>query len=107
MQAGADAFRINMSHGRPGRKAKLVEAIRALEKELRPADDDPVRPAGAEAAGRQVRGRLGRCSKTGQTFVLDRDKKPGDADRVELPHPELFEAVRTGDRLLIDDGKVG
>ena len=35
MLCGADAFRINMSHGDQKSKAKLVEAIRALEKELR------------------------------------------------------------------------
>ena len=35
MLAGADAFRINMSHGDQKQKAKLVDAIRALEKEFR------------------------------------------------------------------------
>src|SRR3954470_18343313 len=34
MLAGADAFRINMSHGDQRSKAKLVNAIRALEKEF-------------------------------------------------------------------------
>src|SRR5947208_10382114 len=34
MLAGADAFRINMSHGDQKQKAKLVDAIRALEKEF-------------------------------------------------------------------------
>ena len=34
MEAGADAFRINMSHGNQADKAKLVDAIRALEKIL-------------------------------------------------------------------------
>ena len=34
MLAGADAFRINMSHGDQKQKAKLVEHIRALEKEF-------------------------------------------------------------------------
>ena len=35
MLAGADAFRINMSHGDQAQKAELVEAIRALEKEFK------------------------------------------------------------------------
>ena len=35
MLAGADAFRINMSHGDQKSKAKLVESIRALEKEMK------------------------------------------------------------------------
>src|SRR6476661_1881453 len=34
MLAGADAFRINMSHGDQKQKAKLVTAIRNLEKEF-------------------------------------------------------------------------
>ena len=33
--AGADAFRINMSHGDKRQKARLVDHIRVLEKELR------------------------------------------------------------------------
>ena len=42
----------------------------------------------------------------GQRFILDRDDKAGDSSRVQLPHPELFEAVRPGTSILIDDGKV-
>ena len=34
MRAGADAFRINMSHGEQADKVKLVEAIRALEPKI-------------------------------------------------------------------------
>src|SRR3546814_6473693 len=44
--------------------------------------------------------------KAGQAFTLDRDSTPGDATRVELPHPEIFDAVAPGQRLLLDDGKV-
>ena len=39
-------------------------------------------------------------------FILDSDDKAGDESRVLLPHPELFEAVRPGTNILIDDGKV-
>ena len=34
--------------------------------------------------------------EAGQMFVFDRDPAPGDANRVELPHPELFAAVDEG-----------
>ena len=34
IEAGADAFRINMSHGDQAEKAKLVEIIRGLEKQI-------------------------------------------------------------------------
>jgi len=105
MLAGADAFRINMSHGDQKQKAKLVEAIRALEKEFgRPSTilfdlQGPKLRVGHFAGGKAV-------LEKGQKFVLDRDEKAGDATRVELPHPELFEAIRSGANLLIDDGKV-
>jgi len=44
--------------------------------------------------------------QNGQSFVLDSDKTPGDATRVQLPHPEILAALRPGHALLLDDGKV-
>ncbi|MEO5972873.1 MAG: pyruvate kinase [Sphingomicrobium sp.] len=105
MLAGADAFRINMSHGDHRQKAALVKAIRELEKEFRRPTtilfdlQGPKLRVGDFAGGSAVVGK-------GDRFVLDRDHTPGDAGRVELPHPELFGAVKAGARLLIDDGKV-
>ncbi|MDQ3144077.1 MAG: pyruvate kinase [Pseudomonadota bacterium] len=105
MEAGADAFRINMSHGDQAAKVALVEAIRALEKTLqRPTTilfdlQGPKLRVGDFKGGSAL-------LETGQTFVLDRDSKLGDATRVELPHPELFAAVEEQARLLIDDGKI-
>ena len=105
MLAGADAFRINMSHGDQKQKAKLVSAIRALEKEFgRPSTilfdlQGPKLRVGHFEGGKAV-------VEKGQKFILDRDEKAGDATRVELPHPELFEAIRPGANLLIDDGKI-
>ena len=31
---------------------------------------------------------------------------PGDATRVHLPHPEIFDGVEPGHTLLLDDGKI-
>src|SRR5208282_587028 len=42
----------------------------------------------------------------GQRLKLDLDDKPGDRHRVQLPHPEVFQALRPGSTLLLDDGKV-
>ncbi len=105
MLAGADAFRINMSHGDQQQKAKLVESIRALEKEFRRPTtivfdlQGPKLRVGEFAGGETM-------LEEGKRFALDRDPSPGDSARVELPHPELFEAVRPGTNLLINDGKV-
>src|SRR4029079_3881797 len=44
--------------------------------------------------------------KPGQHFVLDSSPVPGDATRVELPHPEILSVLEPGHRLLLDDGNV-
>jgi pyruvate kinase len=105
MLAGADAFRINMSHGNQKQKAKLVEAIRALEKEFgRPSTilfdlQGPKLRVGQFTGGRTL-------LEKGRRFIFDRDEKPGDTERVQLPHVELFESIKPGTSILIDDGKV-
>ena len=105
LRAGADAFRINMSHGERADKAKLVDAIRGLERSLG-------RPISIVFDLQGPKLRVGEFKdksvmlETGQTFILDLDETPGDATRALLPHPELFETLAPGDRLLIDDGKV-
>src|SRR6476620_10765617 len=43
---------------------------------------------------------------TGATFVLDQEPTPGNAKRVHLPHPEILSALRPGQTLLLDDGKI-
>ena len=105
MLCGADAFRINMSHGDRATKSALVEAIRALEQTLgRPTTilfdlQGPKLRVGNFAGGSAL-------LEEGDRFVFDRDAAEGDRRRVQLPHPELFAALKVGDRLLIDDGKV-
>ncbi len=103
--AGADAFRINMSHGEQADKAALVQHIRALEKKHnRPTTilvdlQGPKLRVGSFADGKIM-------LKTGGAFTLDRNQTPGDEGRVYLPHPEIFAALEVGARLLLDDGKL-
>src|SRR5581483_1331919 len=103
--AGADVFRINMSHTTHERMRELVAIIRAAEKEHG-------RPIGILVDLQGPKLRLGTFAggsaqvKIGDTFVLDDNTAPGDAKRVLLPHPEIFSAVAPGHTLLIDDGKV-
>jgi pyruvate kinase len=104
-QAGADAFRINMSHGDQGSKVAVVQAIRGLEKQFgRPSTiladlQGPKLRVGRFAGGRTT-------LTTGAVFTLDRSPEPGNATRVELPHREIFAAIEPGARLLLDDGKL-
>ncbi len=105
LAAGADAFRVNMSHGTQPEKAALIAAIRAVEKTTgRPltilADlQGPKLRVGAFAGGSAQ-------LENGAAFRLDRDPAQGDAARVCLPHRELFAALAPGARLLVDDGKL-
>ena len=103
--AGADVFRINMSHTSPDRMREIVAMIRGVER-------DTDRPIGILVDLQGPKLRLGTFKggsaavKTGDTFVLDSDATEGDATRAYLPHPEIFAGVEPGHTLLIDDGKV-
>ena len=105
MLAGADAFRINMSHGDQKQKAKLVAAIRGLEKEFHRATtilfdlQGPKLRVGHFEGGRTV-------LEKGKRFIFDRNEAAGNSGRVQLPHAELFDSIRPGTNILIDDGKV-
>jgi len=104
-EAGADVFRINMSHADHDLMRTLIERIRRVEAELG-------RPIGILADLQGPKLRVGRFKDgavdlvPGQAFTLDNDPTPGDETRVHLPHPEILAAVEPGHRLLIDDGKL-
>lgn len=104
-RAGADAFRINMSHGDQADKAEVIRIIRDLE-----ALHGRTTTILVDLQGPKLRvGTFADGSvtlETGQTFSLDLDKTPGDAARVCLPHKEVFYALEAGSRLLLDDGKL-
>jgi pyruvate kinase len=103
--AGADVFRINMSHTSHDKMRELVTAIRKVEA-------DNARPIGILVDLQGPKLRLGTFTggsallKKGDAFILDADSKPGDDKRIHLPHPEIFSAVEPGHTLLLDDGKV-
>jgi pyruvate kinase len=104
-QAGADVFRINMSHSSHDRMRELVAAIRGVEK-------DCGRPIGILVDLQGPKLRVGGFAggpvmlDNGATFTLDGDPAPGDAARVHLPHPEIFAGIEPGHTLLLDDGKI-
>ncbi len=105
LRAGADAFRVNMSHGDHATHAETISAIRAAEKEIgRPIAilcdlQGPKLRVGVFQNGRAM-------IRHGSHFTLDANPAPGDDTRVCLPHPELFGILHTDQRLLIDDGKL-
>lgn len=104
-RAGADVFRINMSHSTHDVLRQRVTQIRSIEKTLG-------RPIGILADLQGPKLRVGKFASgpvtllNGATFRLDSDETPGDTNRVRLPHPEILQSVAVGHRLMLDDGKI-
>ena len=104
-QAGADIFRINMSHTSHDAMRGLVDAIRQIE-----AKHD--RPIGILADLQGPKLRIGKFEgetvelQKGQTFILDSDGQPGTSERVQLPHPEILAELEPGHTVLLNDGRV-
>jgi len=104
-EAGADVFRLNMSHGEH-------DEIRVRHEIIRRIEVDTGRPIAilADLQGPKLRvGKFANGSEIlveGQAFRLDLDTADGDATRVNLPHTEIFDALRPGSNLLVNDGKI-
>ncbi|MBJ2152426.1 pyruvate kinase [Paracoccus sp. IB05] len=104
--AGADVFRLNMSHG-------THDDIRERHTIIRQVEHDLGRPIGILADLQGPKLRVGAFATDGgydladgAKFRLDLDATPGDATRVQLPHPEIFAALEPGASLLVNDGKI-
>ncbi|WP_457354472.1 pyruvate kinase [Roseateles sp. P5_D6] len=105
LEAGADVFRLNFSHGSHAQHAERLTIIRRLEAEQG-------RPIAVLLDLQGPKLRIGTLLEgsveliAGASFRLDLDPTPGDATRAPLPHPEVFAALERGTDLLIDDGKL-
>jgi pyruvate kinase len=104
-EAGADVFRLNMSHG-------THDDIAARHAIIRQVEADVGTPIGILADLQGPKLRVGVFADgsvdlvEGQAFRLDLDPAPGDAARVQLPHKEIFMALEPGASLLVNDGKI-
>src|SRR3979411_2027408 len=103
--AGVDVVRMNFSHGTAGdheRRAELVrEACRKTGRTVGIMGDlqGPKIRIGKFRDGKVV-------LNPGDAFVLDADCELGVDGRVGLDYKELPRDVRTGELLLLDDGKI-
>lgn len=104
-EAGADVFRLNMSHGTQAEIAEKHAIIRQVEQDLD-------RSIGILADLQGPKLRVGVFAKgeenlvPGAGFRMDLDTTEGDLSRVCLPHPEIFAALEPGAHLLVNDGKI-
>jgi len=104
-EAGADVFRLNMSHGEHSEIAERHRIIRQIEEDL----NSPIAIL-ADLQGPKLRvGTFANGEEElieGAAFRLDLDEAEGDVGRVCLPHPEIFAALEPGADLLVNDGKI-
>lgn len=104
-EAGADVFRLNMSHGTHDEIRDKHRIIRQVEKDL----NSPIAIL-ADLQGPKLRvGTFGNETEElvdGDAFRMDLDPADGDARRVCLPHPEIFQVLKPGASLLVNDGKI-
>ena len=104
-EAGADVFRLNMSHGTHDEQRARFDIIRQIEA-------DTGRPVAVLADLQGPKLRVGTFAagaadlEEGERFRFDLDPAEGDGHRVCLPHPEIFAALEPGAELLVNDGKI-
>ncbi|HWA03769.1 MAG TPA: pyruvate kinase [Rhizomicrobium sp.] len=104
-EAGADVFRINMSHTSHTALAELRGHVRALEEETG-------RPIGVLVDLQGPKIRLGtipggrRMLKEGERVRLVRKVAADNGTDIPIPHAEVFAAMKQRHGLLIDDGRV-
>ena len=105
IEAGVNVVRLNFSHGTADDHRKRVEALRECTAALGKtvgimADLQGPKIRVGKFAGSKV------LLKNGQRFTLDTECKLGNSDTVGLDYPELVNDVKSGDVLLLDDGRI-
>lgn len=105
-EAGMDVARMNFSHGDHADHEQNYRWVRE-------ATDETGKAIGVLADLQGPKIRLGRFVdgatvwETGETIRITVDDVPGTHDRVSTTYKGLARDARPGDRLLVDDGKVG
>ena len=105
IEAGVDGFRLNFSHGTHEEHKNTYNLIRKVS-----AEKDVHIAVVADLQGPKLR--IGKFKdgkvllQKGQKFTFDMKKELGDENRVTLPHKEIFEALKVGDTLLVNDGNI-
>ncbi|CAI8440321.1 MAG: Pyruvate kinase [SAR116 cluster bacterium MED-G04] len=104
VEAGANAFRLNFSHGVKEDHAERYNTIRAVAEET----GKPITVL-ADLQGPKLR--IGTVDEDvvlekGDRFIFDQTGEQGNRSRVTLPHPEIFDAILPGHRMMVNDGKL-
>mgnify|MGYP000173622970 FL=1 len=104
-KAGCDVFRLNFSHGSVETHRQNLEWIRQLEEKYNHATCILADLQGPKLRVGEFKN-IEESLKKGQKFILDTDSKPGDNQRVNFPHSEIYEHLTPNTTLLINDGRI-
>jgi pyruvate kinase len=104
LTAGMDVARLNFSHGDHATHRQAAADVRA-------AAEDAGRPVAllGDLQGPKIRtgaleGGFQRLVRGRRVFLIEGRRE--SENEIEVSHPELVEALRAGDRVLIDDGRI-
>lgn len=101
--AGANAFRLNFSHGTHEQKKDLIDKIRKAEKEL-----TIFLPVIADLQGPSVR--IGVMKSTevveNQEIKLIHAKETDEQNVIPVPEKKFFDVIERNDIVYVDDGRV-
>jgi pyruvate kinase len=106
LAAGVDVVRLNFSHGTHAEHARRLQMVRSIADRLhRPIAimldlQGPKIRTGTLEGGEPV------TLARGQSFTITTDDIEGTAERVSTTYPNLPTDCRTGDTVLVDDGKI-
>lgn len=105
VQAGANIFRLNFSHGNHEGHQQVINYIREIIKEqnvniaiLQDLQGPKIRTDEVENNGVML--------ENGSKIVITRDKMLGTKDRISTSYKMLTSDVKKGDGILIDDGNI-
>ena len=105
IKAGVNVFRFNMSHNTRDYHKATIQKVKKVSAAL----GIPVAVL-VDLQGPRIRiGKFKQGSimlNKGDTIQFDLMNKEGEANRVYFPHPEVFNQLREGIRIFLDDGKV-
>ncbi|MGE3249544.1 MAG: pyruvate kinase [Hyphomonadaceae bacterium] len=105
IHAGVDCVRLNFSHGKHEEHKRRYDAVREAEARV----GWPIAVI-ADLQGPKIRvGTFADGSirlKYGDVLAIEASEKPGDAQTIRLPHPEIVHVLSEGDILKFDDGKL-
>ncbi len=104
-RAGMDVARLNFSHGTHAEHRQAIERIRSVEARI----GKPIAIL-QDLQGPKIR--LGTFSgggamlRRGDPFVLTTEPVESSADRATISYAGFADDVKTGDRVLVDDGRI-